>query len=106
MWFSFKTLASKNALTHGGWGKPLGNNKFVKKVMSSSYHMKKKHTSEQDASLIYTLGERLLAANTFKGLWDVFFSNRLNKFVAYFSLYESSLHFLRWKDQINTVYGR
>ena len=45
------------------------------------------------------------AAASFKSLWEVSFPHKVKKLVVYFSLCESSLHFLRGEDQINTVYG-
>ena len=52
---------------HGGPSEPLGNNKFLLKILSSSYHMK------QNAfiKVIYTFGKSFFEAATFIGLWDV-----------------------------------
>ena len=48
--------------------------------------------------MIYALVEDFFAAATFKGL--------LEKFVVYFGLYESPLHFLEREEQIDTTYGK
>ena len=42
----------------------------------------KKHLSKQVVSIAYTLGKDFFAAATFKGLYNVFFSDRVKKFVV------------------------
>ena len=44
MQISFKTL--QRTQEHGGYTEPLGNDTFVEKVMSSSYHMEQKTFTE------------------------------------------------------------
>ena len=63
---------------------------------------------KQGVLMIYTLGKDFFVAAAFKGLWvcEIFFSGRVEKFVVYFGLYESSVHFWRREDQIDTVYEK
>ena len=58
---------------HGGYTKPQRNDKFVWKIMTSSYHMEQKHSLKQVISMMYTLEKDFFAAATFKGLWDILF---------------------------------
>ena len=44
MQISFKTL--QRTQEHGGYTEPLGNDTFVEKVISSSYHMEQKTFTE------------------------------------------------------------
>ena len=65
-------LLSKNLFErtqqHGGCTKPLGNDRFVQKIISSIHHMEQKTLMKQVVSMIYTPGEDFFAAATFKGL--------------------------------------
>ena len=80
MWASFKTL--QRMQQHGGYS----NNHWSKLCD------------------ILTL-ESLFVTATFKGLWDVSFKT-VKAFKGYFGLYESSFHFYRRDDQVDTVYGK
>ena len=41
--------------------KPQGNDKFLQKAMSSSFHWNKKHSSKQVVPITYTVEKRLFA---------------------------------------------
>ena len=73
-------------------------------MMSFSYHMEWKHSSKQAVPIIYTLEKKFFAAAAFEGLWVVSFQTEWKKIAVYFGLYESSLHFWKREDQMNTVY--
>ena len=66
-------LLSKHLFQRRGCTKPLGNDKFVSKIIFPSYNMDQKHSSKQVVSTVHTLGKDFFAAATFKGLWDVSF---------------------------------
>ena len=53
---------------HGGFTKPLSNDKCVYKL-----HGAKMRSSKKIVSMMYTLGKDFFAGATFKGLWDVSF---------------------------------
>ena len=65
----------------------------------------KKHSSKQVVSMIYTLGKDFFATATFQGYRDVSFQT-VKKLVVYFGLSESSLHFYRTENQIDSVYAK
>ena len=52
---------------HGGCIKPVGNNKFVQKILFPVITWNKKHSLKQVVSMISTLGRDFFAAVSFKG---------------------------------------
>ena len=50
--------------------------------------------------------EKLFCSCYFYRLVRRFFSDRVTKFIVYFGLHESSLHFKREEDQVDTGYGK
>ena len=73
---SFKTLASKKATT---WRlkQSHSNDKLLRKVMSSSYHIAQKRLSKQVVPITYTLEKMVFTADIFKDLRVVSFQTKL-----------------------------
>ena len=68
--------------------------------------MKEKHSLKQVLSIIYTLKKDVFCSCYFQRFVRRFLSDRVEKLVVYFGLYESSLLFSRREDQINTLNGK
>ena len=74
--------------------------------MSSSYHMEQKAFIEASCINDIHTREKLFCSCYFYRLVRRFFSDRVTKFIVYFGLHESSLHFQREEDQVDTGYGK
>ena len=68
------------------------NEKFLSKIMSSSYHMEQKTFIEESCTNNMHINENVFCWFFFGGLGVLFFQRDKN-IVVYFGIYESPLHF-------------
>ena len=101
----FSKYLFQRAQQHGGYTKLYVTISLYKKECLPVITRNKKHSSKQVVSMIYTLGKDFFATATFQGYRDVSFQT-VKKLVVYFGLCESSLHFYRTENQIDSVYAK